>query len=202
MVLFTSEMFKHSPSITELQTQTDRGVAIVGGSFVETFLEKLLKSFLRSDDETALREMFRTSGPLGTFSAKIRLGFLLRFYGAKAHRELHFIKDIRNRFAHELGHISFSSRPIDQWCRELKLVDGYFNHISEKPRLAGVPGMRFFEDKAEADTHLSKERNRFVETCRMFMETFSFGHTLTFPPIHDDDRPGWPIISWQLPTHL
>ena len=93
---------------------------------MEVMLERMIKRLIRDDDEKTLQEMFRSSGPLGAFASKINLGFLLRFYGKKAHRELNFIKDIRNRFAHQLGAISFRrnrsevlARRASQWGRRM-----------------------------------------------------------------------------------
>ena len=90
--------------VAEIDKGSDRSAGIVAAAFVEDQLTHLLKSRLRFEDEddTIMREMFRSRGPLGSFSAKIDMGYLMRLYSKTARRELETIKDIRNSFAHHI----------------------------------------------------------------------------------------------------
>ena len=73
MVSWVSRSDAESAAFQEMFKDSDRGAALVAASFVEQFLEYKLRHMLRDDDETPLGEMFRSAGPLGSFSAKIHL---------------------------------------------------------------------------------------------------------------------------------
>src|SRR5579875_319519 len=59
----------------ELQTQSDRGAAILGGAYVESILEGAIKARLIdlkiNEGQTLFGRLFTGYGPLATFSAKI-----------------------------------------------------------------------------------------------------------------------------------
>jgi hypothetical protein len=65
--------------IAELEHDSDRAAGIVGAVLVEESLTTLIRSRLIADEEL-LQELFRASGPLGAFSVKIKLAFLLGLY--------------------------------------------------------------------------------------------------------------------------
>jgi hypothetical protein len=58
------------------------------------------------------------SGPLATFSSRIRMCEALGLLQEAEADELHRIRKIRNRFSHEV-HISFSDQQIKDLCRAL-----------------------------------------------------------------------------------
>jgi hypothetical protein len=58
-------------AIHEIETGSDRAAAVVAGSFVEEHLGAAIKSRLIVSNEQITHEMFRTAGPLGSFSSKI-----------------------------------------------------------------------------------------------------------------------------------
>ena len=89
-------------TLSELGHDSDRAAGIVGAVLVEESLTALLKSRLLPDEDL-IRELFRSSGPLGAFSVKINTGFLMGLYSSTARRELETIKDIRNEFAHRVA---------------------------------------------------------------------------------------------------
>lgn len=182
-----------------IDNDSDRGAALIAVGFVEQRLEERLRYFLRSDEhaETVLKEMFGGFAPLGSFSAKIRMGFLLRFFGRRAYKELNAIKDIRNKFAHHLRDLSFSTQEIADKCKTLKLVENYFQPMSEVERLKRIPGMSF-GDVDEFNKHLAVPRTRFIETCGLYVSVFGYGNFPIIIPIHGDDRPNWPEVFWQL----
>ena len=79
-----------------------RAAAIVGAVLVEESLTNLLKSRLNRD-QGILDDVFRPSGPMGTFSTKIKMGFLMGLYSPETRRELDTIREIRNEFAHNMA---------------------------------------------------------------------------------------------------
>jgi hypothetical protein len=141
--------------IAELAHDSDRAAGIVGAVLVEESLTTLIRSRLIADEES-LRELtlsprskvnrlrpgvsgwakrpkrrsggFRASGPLGAFSVKIRLAFLLGLYSATAQNELNTIKEIRNEFAHRVAR-SFSFERIRDLANNLSLSEQVEFHI-------------------------------------------------------------------------
>lgn len=105
----------HEPVIEEIKEQSDRAAAILAVSFLEDRLAALLQVWL-VDEPSVVSKMFAGSGPLATLSAKIDMGLLLGILEKSRHRELHLIRDIRNKFAHGLEALTFETPRIRDQC--------------------------------------------------------------------------------------
>lgn len=203
---------KESKIISALGKEADRSVAIIGATLVEDRLTKKIKANLRDSDgkesETALKEMFRSSGPLGDFATKIRLGFLLRLYGTTAYRDLVTLKNIRNLFAHRMEILSFQTNEIVTLCKNLMIVESYVLPMTavgtrpfQNPTPVGgivdeddwnssmlqngsVSGTIFVDD---VDAILSDYRVRYLTSCGLFMSHLSFPGWRT--PLFIGDEP-------------
>ena len=116
--------------LTELGHDSDRAAGIIGAVLVEESLAMLLRSRLVTDEDIH-REMFRSSGPLGSFSAKINLAHLLGLFGPTAKKELDTIREIRNEFAHRVAR-SFLFEPVRDLANNLSLSEKIEFHISQK----------------------------------------------------------------------
>ena len=108
----------------ELNTSSDRAVAILGGSLVEVSLTSAILAHLHRNKKIT-DELFNTTGALGAFATKIHLGLLVGMYGEGGHKELSIIKDIRNRFAHSLTVKDFKTQQIKDWTKNLKFGERY-----------------------------------------------------------------------------
>jgi hypothetical protein len=204
MVTWVIRTEAEAEAFKKIFEDSDRGAAIVAASFVEEFLKQQILYLLRTDTaaKNVISKAFGSNGLLANFSNKIDLGFLLRLYGKKALAELDTIRRLRNDFAHNLEYQSFDTQSIATRCRNLTLVDGYFNPISERPRLRQIPGMHYYEDDgASTKAYLEKPRNRFLETCGIFVATFGYGNYPIVLPIYGDDRQAWPQIAWEILIH-
>lgn len=128
--------------ISELQTGSDRAVAIVGGSLVEGVLDDALKCHLHRNKKIS-ESLFNTSGALGAFGAKIDLGFLVGIYGAKAHKNLSILRKIRNEFAHSLTVSDFKTQKIRDLASNLDFCERYTKDNSDvrgsQDRVVGKP---------------------------------------------------------------
>ncbi len=107
----------HREIFEELESQTDRGAAIIGASLLESRIEEAIRGRLLDDKITVV--LFEASGALGSFSAKIDLAYSLGIYGEKTYRELNIIRKIRNDFAHFVKPLDFNSQDMANRCREL-----------------------------------------------------------------------------------
>jgi DNA-binding MltR family transcriptional regulator len=98
--------------------ETDRGAALLAGAYADTALEVILRRCMVQDDaaQEEIDELFTDSGPLGTFSAKIRMVLALGILPAVFCRDLNLVRQIRNDFAHHAGEVTFETPSIRSRC--------------------------------------------------------------------------------------
>jgi len=101
-----------------LDDETDRGCALMAAAYLDSELEGLLAKRFVNDDEVRA-ELMRPLGPLGSFSVRIDLAYALGLIGAKARRDLHLIRKIRNDFGHVAKKLTFSNQALVSRCKEL-----------------------------------------------------------------------------------
>lgn len=116
--------------INSIELSTDRAAAIIAGSLVEDRLTKAIKSKLLGIPE-ADENLFRTSGPLGTFSAKIDLAVSMGVISLIAYKEMKNLKDIRNLFAHNLEIRDFNDQKPKALANNLHLIDKHLIDVDE-----------------------------------------------------------------------
>ena len=112
--------------VKEIESQTDRGAAIVGAAWLEEELSAAVQAFLHHDQKSSPR-LFGRTGALSTFSAKIDLARVLGMCTAAIASDLHIIREVRNEFAHSVlskdnDALSFETPNISDRCRALKCV--------------------------------------------------------------------------------
>lgn len=122
-----SEALKRSfELVKEIESQTDRGAAIVGAAWLEEELSAAIQAFLHYDPKSSPR-LFGRAGALSTFSAKIDLARVLGMCTTAIASDLHIIREVRNEFAHSVlskdnNSISFETPNVRDRCFALKSV--------------------------------------------------------------------------------
>lgn len=136
----------------EIEKGNDRTIAIVLSSLVDDLLKQLLQQrllgrlqqtgLLKEKKATeAMDRLFQPDRPLGTFSARTDLCLAMGLIGPIAFGDLNYIRQVRNRFAHfvtsptskgDQGEVSFKTRQISDWCKNLGLI-GVPEQLMEKP---------------------------------------------------------------------
>lgn len=172
IVFYTAEGLKGIPENTfvQLDGDSDRSVAIVGGSLIEQRLQELLKSKFPDTPNTMgiVRDRFRSSGALGTFSVATDIAYLFQLISEAAYDELVMIRKVRNRFAHDLAISSFDQEPICDWCSHLKLVDEILpprkNLRPRGPVSTGEASVVW----GGPTNFLRRPRDKFISTAAMF----------------------------------
>jgi DNA-binding MltR family transcriptional regulator len=96
----------------------DRSIVLVGGSFLELVLEHILRAYLPEDDKE-VKKLFDYNGALGTFSSKISMAYSLGLIEKIIKDDLHYIRKIRNEFAHNL-YASFDHAEVVKCCKNLQ----------------------------------------------------------------------------------
>lgn len=90
--------------------ESDRGAAILAGSFLEHYLGLFLQSF--TVDEAVSQKLFSGMGPLATFSQRIAVAYAFGYIDKKIYENLENIRKIRNYFAHHPIDGSFEDEEV------------------------------------------------------------------------------------------
>lgn len=90
--------------------ESDRGAAILAGSFLEHYLGLFLKS--KTVDEAVSETLFGSMGPLSTFSQRIAIAYAFGFIDKESYAALENIRKIRNYFAHHPIDGSFQDEEV------------------------------------------------------------------------------------------
>lgn len=118
----TQDPFRYADEVVEfrssLNEETDRGCALMAAAYLDDQLERLLRQTF-VDDRTAVDELFRPLGPLGSFSGRIELCYALGLLPNETRRDLNLIRKIRNDFGHVAKTLTFDEPGIGARCREL-----------------------------------------------------------------------------------
>ncbi|WP_292602450.1 MltR family transcriptional regulator [Mesorhizobium sp.] len=160
----------------QMENDSDRAVGIVAASAVEQRLEDLLRSRFPQTKLALMlaNEKFRSSAPLGSFSAKIDLAYLFGHISEEAQHDLYVMKEIRNRFAHRMSIDSFEHAEIKSRCQNLSLIDKHVGELSPEDAAATERGE--FVPKPDdvtsrfvgATEKLKIPRWRFTNTALLF----------------------------------
>jgi len=158
-------------AIKELNTISDRAAAIVGAAILETRIETALKILLfdhaKAPKVSVHDDMFRASGPLGSFSAKINLGFMLGIYTSDSWRDMDYIREIRNSFAHKISTKEFTTQRIKDLCFNLKSFEKYLMPYGSNAPNPPIDRMTIFEK--DLQEQLSDPRKRYLLCIRTFV---------------------------------
>jgi hypothetical protein len=112
----------------ELERASDRAVGVLAGSIVEAHLTSAIRAKVHDPEGKIWPQRAHPSGPFGPFAVKIDFAYLLGLISDEARADLIVLKDIRNRFAHDLEVAGFDDQSIAAKCQNLTLID---QHIAD-----------------------------------------------------------------------
>jgi DNA-binding MltR family transcriptional regulator len=101
------------------QGETDRAAAILGASYLETLLEKLLRTKLV---QTPTTDIFSGHGPLATFSSRTDVAYALGLFHEGVYHDLILVRRVRNEFAHDIDEASFDQASIRDRCADFWFI--------------------------------------------------------------------------------
>jgi DNA-binding MltR family transcriptional regulator len=105
--------------------ESDRAAAILGASYLETLLEKLLRARFVQAPAT---DMFSGHGPLSTFFSRADLAYALGLFHEGVYHDLTLIRRVRNEFAHNFDEASFDQPTVRDRCAELWFIKELATH--------------------------------------------------------------------------
>lgn len=137
--LTESEVVAADINVEKYFTLDDRSFAIIRAANVENALEIAISRKI-TIHKGERRSLFRSDGPLGSFSNKITMGYALEIFGEITKQNLDVIRHVRNVFAHTKKHIDFNTKEIVDLCEFLKFPpilkeNPDFGPEEEKPQL-------------------------------------------------------------------
>lgn len=113
----------------ELQTETDRGLPLVGAALIDARLQETLRAFM-CEHRTAGKLLDEVNAPLGAFSARAQTCYALGLIDDHEYAEIELIRKVRNEFAHAKHGTTFRSDRVQGLCSSLK---------ADLPEGAGYP---------------------------------------------------------------
>lgn len=160
------ETIEEQQAIEEMEATSDRAAAIVIASLVEDRLTSALQAAM-ADAPSIKSDLFRSSGPLGSFAAKGDLALLVGLLTEDAHKDLNTMRRIRNVFAHELKPTQFDTNDqIRQLAQNFVLIERMICSLDAET----VPaGFAFAMKVADYDLLKSLPRGRYMLTGRLFV---------------------------------
>lgn len=126
-------------ALDELQTSSDRAIAIIGAVLIDNGLRALISAHLRTD-QAVDNELFQPTGPLGSLGPKARLAYMMSLVEKHAYDDILLVEHIRNRFAHRLDCNTFDHALIAKQIR--KFSTDKISRIALKPKYADQPPLR------------------------------------------------------------
>lgn len=103
----------------ELRHESDAGLAIISTSYIDSQLEHAWRRNMPSLTGKSDELLFDNDGPLSTMSAKIRLAHALGWLTDTDAADLHLMRRIRNRFAHDPQKRTFDDSEIKAWVNSM-----------------------------------------------------------------------------------
>lgn len=124
----------------ELISGSDRSSALVGCAGIDSAIVYALKCKMIYTTEANFDDYFYgQSAVLGSFSQRIRTGFMLGIYDIKFSQHLDVIRRIRNYFAHSMILIGFDHELIQKECQKLPIYpqtdDGKLGQLHPNRRI-------------------------------------------------------------------
>lgn len=118
--------------IAELLGDSDRAIAVIQGTNLDSTLEHCLRSRMRSDDQKHMDALFVGEAPLAAFSSKIRIGYALSLFGPLTRDDLDLFREIRNACAHSMKPISFDIPQLLNVLRRLHIYQRQDTKFKER----------------------------------------------------------------------
>ena len=85
-----------------LLAESDRGAVLIGTSYVDLNLRKLLEAIAPVElSKNRLRSIVEYPGPLSSFAARTQVAFLCRLINRDLYDAIEALREIRNSVAHE-----------------------------------------------------------------------------------------------------
>jgi len=119
--------------LEEFRMESDRAAAILAGAYLDQSLLQILRRSvvpkLGLEDK-----LLGTDKPLGTFSARINVCAAFGLIGEEEFRDLHWVRRIRNAFAHGQHGLTFDSPELAKFAGQSAILRRFSRPLQETTR--------------------------------------------------------------------
>jgi len=175
----SEEMIQRRDELFEtLSKESDRGVVLISAAFLEEALEALLRarfSIRHPKSKSSIKPLFDSSGPLSTFSAKIKICYAMDLMGKWMYEDLEIVRKVRNEFAHSIGVARFDLPTAVELTERLKAADLAATTITKE-----AAGTKRTKKRKSAKKSRSKLTKANMERTRFEMSVSFIGALLYF----------------------
>jgi DNA-binding MltR family transcriptional regulator len=112
-----SEMISHVVEI-DIAKQEHWANVLILSTLLDQVLELALSDKVNGSKQFK-KELFNYSGPLGTFSSRIKIGYAFGLYAEHVYDGMNIVRDIRNTFAHTRHGLSFDNDALVNEVKKL-----------------------------------------------------------------------------------
>ena len=109
----------------EIHFGSDRAAAILVAAALEQYLRAMILLYLPNRDGDTSEKLLGNGGALSSFYNNIHLAYAMGLIDTITKEDLNTIRNVRNVFAHAMGHVSFETLEIKQECERLKTTAEY-----------------------------------------------------------------------------
>ena len=103
--------------VHQFEHESDRGLAVLAGSFVEHALGAFLQRHVA--DKGVGEKLFGPVGPLSSFSQRTLVAYAFGLLTKAQYEDLEAIRQARNYFAHDPLHATFSSPEVQKHTKRM-----------------------------------------------------------------------------------
>jgi len=140
-ILTLKRMMRDTPGSDEIKAiladlfseKNDQAFAVTIAAILDGVVERTVRKKLVCLNKREEKELFDGTGPLATFSARIRIGYALGLFDRFIRDDLETIREIRNAFAHTKKVISFDSAEVSTVCTRLILAENVEKQLRTPP---------------------------------------------------------------------
>ncbi|UGX95781.1 transcriptional regulator [Bradyrhizobium barranii subsp. barranii] len=108
-------------TLTELNKETDRGVALVTTSFLDMLMRDAIAAFL-IDNSSAAKLLAGFNAPLGSLSTRIAACHALGLITDEEAKQSDILRKVRNEFAHKIE-VTFENGAVKDLCNNLSVPE-------------------------------------------------------------------------------
>lgn len=110
-------------ALHEARDQPDRVVAIVLPAIIEGMLQRVIEKNLVDTDPSLMNRLFQRRGPLSDFEGKADMALAMGWIDGGQAKEIDYIRNVRNYFAHTSIDLTFETPQIDSLIQKSPLVE-------------------------------------------------------------------------------
>jgi len=116
----------------EFESESNRAAAIISTALLEHHLEILLKNTLVTSPDKEDKLFDGPIAPLSGFYSKIEMSYRLGLIPLQFRKDLHLIREIRNKFGHNITRCDFKDKEIRLLIKKLGVLESMIMEDDER----------------------------------------------------------------------